>query len=184
MHFAHDVMVSLHGAAALVNSAPGCHPEVDRDSLSTTAEVIAFTQEWQWTGAVSGNANELSEVRALRTRLRGLWDATTETELADLINDLLREGSALPQMVEHDDFGWHIHATPSDAPLAVRMQVEAALATGDLLRAGERARLRHCAADDCDGVMVDFSRNRSRRYCDGGCGNRIAAAAYRARREV
>ena len=57
----------------------------------------------------------------------------------------------------------------------------AAMAMVDVVRAGELRRLRTCAADDCDGVLVDLSRNRSKRYCDLGCGNRLAVAAYRAR---
>jgi predicted RNA-binding Zn ribbon-like protein len=31
-------------------------------------------------------------------------------------------------------------------------------------------------------VLVDLSKNRSRRFCDSGCGNRTNVAAYRARR--
>ena len=53
----------------------------------------------------------------------------------------------------------------------------------DVVRAGEDERLRRCAADDCDAVFIDFSRNRSKRYCDvGNCGNRMNVTAYRARR--
>src|SRR3712207_8170320 len=37
-----------------------------------------------------------------------------------------------------------------------------------------------CAADDCNAVFVDLSRNRSKRYCDvGNCGNRMNVNAYR-----
>ena len=36
-------------------------------------------------------------------------------------------------------------------------------------------------ADDCADVVLDLSRNRSRRYCSTTCGNREAVAAYRAR---
>ena len=51
-----------------------------------------------------------------------------------------------------------------------------------MLRDEGAARLRGCAAPGCDGVFVDLSRNRSRRYCDtGNCGNRVHVAAYRAR---
>jgi len=32
--------------------------------------------------------------------------------------------------------------------------------------------------------VVDLSKTRSKRYCDGGCGNRANVAAYRARRAV
>lgn len=53
----------------------------------------------------------------------------------------------------------------------------------DVIRTGEMSRLRVCAADDCDAVVVDLSKNRSKRYCDvGNCGNRANVAAYRERR--
>jgi predicted RNA-binding Zn ribbon-like protein len=64
-----------------------------------------------------------------------------------------------------------------------QMRVEVAMAVLDVIRADEMGRLRHCAADDCSAVLVDLSRNRSKRYCDvGNCGNRMNVNAYRARR--
>ena len=56
------------------------------------------------------------------------------------------------------------------------------MALVDVIRSDETERLSQCAADDCDNVLIDLSRNRSRRYCDAGCTNRMAAQAYRARR--
>jgi predicted RNA-binding Zn ribbon-like protein len=38
-----------------------------------------------------------------------------------------------------------------------------------------------CAADDCDNVHVDLSKNRSRRFCGTLCANRTNVAAYRTR---
>ena len=55
----------------------------------------------------------------------------------------------------------------------------------DLIRADALDRLRICAADDCQDVLVDLSRNHSKRYCDtGNCGNRTNVAAYRARKRA
>ncbi len=88
------------------------------------------------------------------------------------VNQVLTDSEALPQLVDHDDLGWHIHAVPQEAPLATRMIVEAAMAFTDVIRAGELDRLKDCAADDCDNIVVDLSRNRSKRFCEGGCGNR------------
>ena len=51
----------------------------------------------------------------------------------------------------------------------------------DVIRADEMSRLGVCADDDCQGVVLDLSRNRSRRFCSTTCGNRNAVAAYRAR---
>jgi len=188
MAFAYDTDVALRTAAALVNTAPantthGAAPDEDGDTLSTTQALRDFYVEWGWTGRHVGDEAELRQVRALRPRLRAVWLATDdESAVVALVNDLLRTGRALPQLVDHEDYGWHIHATDSDTDLAQRMQVEAAMAIVDVVRAGELPRLRVCAAEDCDAVLVDLSRNRSRRYCEGGCGNRLAAAAYRSRR--
>ena len=38
------------------------------------------------------------------------------------------------------------------------------------------------AGDGCERVIVDLSKNRSRRFCEAGCGNKANVAAYRARR--
>lgn len=175
MLFTHDTEVALQGAVALVNSAE------QPDSLTTDAELDAFVQEWRWTGSRDPGRDELAEVRSLRPRLRRLW-SLPEEELVEGVNALLREARALPQLVRHDDWDWHLHATTADQPLAVRMAVEAAMALVDVVRAGETSRMAVCDAPDCDAVLIDLSRNRSRRYCDRGCTNRMAAAAYRARR--
>jgi predicted RNA-binding Zn ribbon-like protein len=49
---------------------------------------------------------------------------------------------------------------------------------------GERFidRLGTCAADDCDRVFVDSSKNASRRFCSLACQNRVKATAFRRRR--
>jgi predicted RNA-binding Zn ribbon-like protein len=71
-----------------------------------------------------------------------------------------------------------------DAPVATRVAVETAMAMVDLIRSDEMSRLGVCADPDCDGVVLDLSRNRSRRFCSTTCGNRAAVAAYRARQSV
>jgi len=172
MAFTHDTAMSLTAAAALVNSA---------EELSTTDDLAAFVERWELTGARTGTAAELAAVQAIRPRLREIWFADEERAV-DIVNTLLREANALPHLVRHDHWSWHLHATPRDAPLADRLAVEAAMALADVIRMGERDRLRICDAEDCDDVLVDLSRNRSRRFCDGGCGNRANVAAYRARR--
>ncbi|QFG69835.1 CGNR zinc finger domain-containing protein [Ornithinimicrobium pratense] len=178
MHFTHDTQLALQAAAALVNTS--LRREGDVDELATVSELEAFVRRWRWTGRRTRDRAELDEVRHLRPRLEAFWEEGEEG-VAQLANTLLAEAQALPRLVNHDDLGWHLHATPDDAPLATRMAVEAAMAFGDVLRADELRRLRVCEADDCRDVHVDLSRNRSRRYCSTTCGNRMAAAAYRER---
>ncbi|HEU5007503.1 MAG TPA: CGNR zinc finger domain-containing protein [Jatrophihabitantaceae bacterium] len=175
MIFAHDTEVALNAAAALVNTEqPG------GDELAGLADLDAFVAEWGWTGSRTRDRQELAAVRALRPRLRAVWQADEDTAV-DIANRLLRDAQALPQLIKHDEWDYHLHATPADAPLADRMAVEAAMAFVDVIRMKELARLRICAADDCEDVVVDLSKNRSRRFCARGCGNRVAVAAYRAR---
>ena len=94
---------------------------------------------------------------------------------------MLREAGALPQLVRHGDMDWHLHAVEDDRPFATRIVVETAMAMIDVIRADELSRLGVCADDDCGGLVLDLSRNRSRRFCSTACGNRAAVAAYRAR---
>jgi predicted RNA-binding Zn ribbon-like protein len=53
----------------------------------------------------------------------------------------------------------------------------------DVIRSDEMSRLGRCADPDCGGVVLDLSRNRSKRFCSTTCGNRNAVAAYRARQK-
>jgi predicted RNA-binding Zn ribbon-like protein len=176
MLFAHDAEVALAAAAALVNTdQPG------EDALADLADLTAFVQQWGWTGSRPNDDVELAEVRALRPRLRQLWHVDQD-DVVVLVNEMLREARALPQLVTHGEWGYHLHATPADAPLADRMAVEAAMAVVDVVRLDEFGRLQVCAADGCEDVLVDLSKNRSRRFCSTSCANRTNVAAFRARR--
>ncbi|WP_203704627.1 CGNR zinc finger domain-containing protein [Asanoa iriomotensis] len=170
MVFAHDTESALVQAAALVNTP-----------LDDIAALDAFLRDHPDSGVRAGTRRELDEVRALRPRFRRFWELD-EDELVETVNALLRESNPLPQLVRHDDWPYHLHAISRDAPLAERMTVEAAMALVDVVRAEALDRLRVCAYPGCGNVLVDLSKNRSKRFCDGGCGNRAAVSAYRARR--
>jgi predicted RNA-binding Zn ribbon-like protein len=179
MLFAHDTEVALAGTAALINTLP----EIDgQDQLADLDALDRFVQEWGWTGSRTHDARELHDVQALRHELLELWLEPDDEQVVGRLNHLLRDAGALPQLVRHDEWDWHLHATDPSAPLAVRMAVETAMAFVDLVRTGELGRREVCGADACDGVYIDLSRNRSRRYCSVTCGNRMAVAAYRARK--
>lgn len=180
MVFAHDTEVALRSAAALVNTL-GLGTRAG-DTLTTLDDLDAFVRDWGFTGSRSHDDAELQAVRDLRHELHRLWTAKDTTTVVDGVNALLAEARAMPQLARHDGWDWHLHATRPEQPLATRMAVEAAMALVDVVRSGELSRLRVCEADDCSDLYVDLSRNRSRRYCEAGCGNRANVAAYRARK--
>jgi predicted RNA-binding Zn ribbon-like protein len=60
-----------------------------------------------------------------------------------------------------------------------------ALSAAELLTSEDRVRVKECAADTCNWLFLDRSRNRSRRWCDmKDCGNRAKARRYLARKRA
>jgi predicted RNA-binding Zn ribbon-like protein len=59
-----------------------------------------------------------------------------------------------------------------------------ALAAHEAVSSGEWVRLKICAFDECEWAYVDHSKNRSRAYCEYGCGNKLKTRAYRARQRA
>ena len=176
MAFTHDTEIALQAVAALINTGVG-----HVDGLLTVGDLDDFLNEQGFSGSRTHTTGELRAVRHLRSRLHHLWTADPDS-LAAGANQLLRNARAFPQVVRHDGWDWHLHCTPPAAPLEDRMATEAAMAFADALRGGELQRLGTCAAPDCGAVLLDLTRNRSKRYCDtGNCANREHVRSYRSR---
>lgn len=130
----------------------------------------------------------LPRVIGVRAALRDVWDAQVEhrpppdAALAT-INGLLDrspriELRAAPAGVEVS------HRHPEDDPTGEAL---ARIATPlvEAIAAGETARFRVCANDDCRWVFEDESRAGRRRWCDmTSCGNRAKVRRYRERRRT
>jgi predicted RNA-binding Zn ribbon-like protein len=175
--FTHDTECALLAAVELANS------ELPPDTMATVEDLDRFFVRHVYTGSHTHSGAELDAVRALRAPLRALLTSTRDEAVAT-VNRMLADAHALPQLVRHGDVDWHIHAVGPDAPLDTRIVVETAMAMIDVIRADEMARFSVCADADCGSVVLDLSRNRSRRYCSTACGNRNAVAAYRSRQRV
>lgn len=174
MLFAYDTAEGMRAAIALVNSA------IEPDTLLDVRQLSRFYAEHGYTGRFDENEAELRAVRQLRPLLRRLF-TTTRDDAVVIVNEILMEANALPQLVRHGDTDWHLHAVPDDRRLATRIAVETAMAMADVIRMDEMSRLSVCADPGCDGLVFDMSRNRSRRFCSRACSNRAAVNAYRAR---
>ena len=173
MGFGHDTEAALEAAVWLANT------ELEPETLTSLEVLVALFDRFGYTGE-RPTAADFEQVRAIRASLRELFTAGRD-QAVPIVNAILADAGALPQLVRHGDVDWHIHATSDDRPLAERILVESAMAMVDMVRADEVSRLATCAQDDCDGIVLDLSRNRSRKYCSVACTNRAAAAAYRAR---
>jgi predicted RNA-binding Zn ribbon-like protein len=172
--FAHDTELAMMAAVTLANSA------LEPDTLEAVADLDRVWDQYGYTGQHLRTRAELDSVRAIRSRLRELLTADRDSAVA-LVNEILAEAQAVPQLARHDDLDWHIHGIDGQSRLDTRILVETAMAMIDLIRADDLSRLSVCADDVCQGIVLDLSRNRSRRFCSVACGNRNAVAAYRAR---
>lgn len=174
MTFDPDTEERLGATAWLVNSAE------PPDQLREVSDLESFFIERGYTGRLDRDESELNAVRACRATLRQLLCASQD-EAPELINAVLRDYRALPQLVRHPPRGWHIHAVEVSEPFVNRLLLEAALAMSVVVISDECSRISTCAASACEKVVIDLTRNRTKRFCSPNCGNRTAVAAYRAR---
>jgi predicted RNA-binding Zn ribbon-like protein len=181
LHFAPDTEDALEFVVALANTHPTASRTGD-DEISTPEQLTALLTEYKYSGRFDRDERELVDVARARDLLREIWTLDRD-DAAEAVNRMLRDDRALPYLLRHDGRDWHLHATDQDAPLAKRIRVESGLALVDVIRGGETGRMRVCEADDCAGILIDLSRNGSKRFCSVRCGNRMNQLAYRARRQ-
>jgi hypothetical protein len=179
--FGADLLEALEACVELINTGRSA----DGDGLRDVADVQAFGDRYTFRPNLAA-PKDVPRLRAHRARLDAIaasCEAGDDESATGMLNALLGQTGAIPQIVAHDGRGPHIHVSRPTAPLADRIAAHLAMGLAELLVSGESQRVRTCASPACRDVFVDLSRNRSRRYCDSRtCGNRLHVAAYRARR--
>ncbi|HET7432309.1 MAG TPA: CGNR zinc finger domain-containing protein [Nocardioides sp.] len=96
-------------------------------------------------------------------------------------NVLLRRTGARPQLDTHGPGVWNLHFHGPDDSFGVGWSAGIAAGLAMALGTADAGRLGVCAADACDRVHLDVSRNGGRRFCSPRCQSRTKAAAHRAR---
>jgi hypothetical protein len=172
-------------AAALVNAlaveeAWG-RPVVPADPLAAVRLVLSSDPTWPDVGP-----HDVPALVALAHRLQELFGrlgAGHVDDAAHELNAMLAAHPAHPHLAR-DAGGWRLHHHPVDAGVVAMATAITAEALARLVGAGAAHRLGTCAADRCDRVFLDGSKNGSRRFCSTTCQNRVKAAAFRTRRAV
>jgi predicted RNA-binding Zn ribbon-like protein len=123
---------------------------------------------------------DLQGLRELRESLRAVFEAASAEQAMSILNRLLRDAPAIPQLVK-DAGELALRISPDARGLAaLRARLPAALAR-HLVDRGI-ARLGTCAASPCECAFIDHTRGATRRYCCGQCNDRAASRLYRQRR--
>jgi predicted RNA-binding Zn ribbon-like protein len=153
------------------------------DSMTTTQECERVLLEGGWL-VDTLTAQDAARLREMRPRLRFAFDNQDISKVVSHLNQILRENSALPQLSDHDGH-WHFHYSDAGTGLASRVLNTCTMALLMIIRDDGLARFKTCAADDCINVLLDTSKNRSRRFCDARtCRNRTNVTAYRSRQKA
>ncbi|MFF0837730.1 CGNR zinc finger domain-containing protein [Streptomyces sp. NPDC003388] len=125
---------------------------------------------------------DLQRAIALREAVYQLVVATLagddyDAEALAVVNDTARTPSAVPQLVRR---GYRrVEAAPQQALSSIARQAV------QLLGGPDAALLKECSRGECTQIYLDRSHGNRREWCAmDPCGNRIKAAAYRARKRT
>ena len=186
MLFSHDTERSLACVVDLVNSAASRTPSgTHAEQLPGLGSLAAFVVRHDISEVGDLTEQDLRGVHALRAAVAAVFDAADDRSAAEAVNTLVSRATVTPRLTDHDGYDWHVHYFAPGASLTEHLTIDCGMALAHVVASGERERLRRCEAPDCDQVLVDLSRNRSRRYCDARtCGNRLHVAAYRERQRA
>ncbi len=170
----HDRATRL--ALDLINSYDPYFAEPEQ--LLTTRDLIAFLEEHDVRTEQLPREDDLVALREVRGALRRAYEARHGEGGAAALNTLLATATAEPAVAPTFEVTWRVD---DQLPLAVRLGTEATLGLANALREFGPDRVKECAADPCQLLFIDRSRNRSRRFCDERCANRYHVAKFRDR---
>lgn len=148
--------------------------------LQSVGALTEFFARHRYSGRHDADQRELERVRAIIPRLRELL-VPDRDRAAEAVNAVLAAETPVLQMRRHGDVDWHLHYVDDARAWDERVLMETAMAMVEVIRADETSRLGACADQTCSAVVLDLSRNRSKRFCSHTCANRNAVAAYRLR---
>jgi len=183
IHFDSHVSVVTDVACRLVNAlTPGFDGvrAIDPEPTATTVRGLLERLDYE-PRVTTADARQFAE---LARRIRTVFvsaDSGDPAAAVATVNELLAETGARPRLDAARGGGWAMHFHARDPGLVVGWG--AGIAAGLALAIGSdlAGRLGVCAADPCDRVYLDTSRNANKRYCSTRCQNRVKAAAHRSR---
>ncbi|HEX6148486.1 CGNR zinc finger domain-containing protein [Nocardioides sp.] len=153
--------------------------ETGTDELSSPTELTRYlVDQGLMSRARRATAEDLQAATRLRTGLRRALELNHDgddaalPELADALADL-------PVVLTWAAQGTELTTTdPGVRGGLARIAIAAHQAVAE----GVWWRLKICAWDECEWAYYDHSKNRSRNWCEYGCGNKVKTRAYRARK--
>jgi hypothetical protein len=126
---------------------------------------------------------DLDEFEDLAARIRRVVAEADEAAALGQLNGLLECCETAPRVSIHDGEP-HLHYAADGADCLDWIAANAAMGLAQAVCIHGRHRLGVCAADSCENLFVDASKNRTRRYCSDTCASRTTVRALRTRRRL
>ncbi|TKJ30644.1 CGNR zinc finger domain-containing protein [Blastococcus sp. CCUG 61487] len=156
----------------------------ERDDPQWAGAFLSSHEEWFTPGtSFELSAGEVQRAAATAELVRAVALAETQPDVLDRLNELLALARPRPYATDHDG-ELHLHYARPDSPALEQLTTTVAMGLSQVVVQHGWQRLGVCAAENCDDVYVDTSRNASRRYCSNTCASRSTVAAYRARQKT
>lgn len=179
-----EVRITVDAATELANVVAD-EPLPELHGLDRHEQLRAVLVAHEFLRARTASATELDAFADRVVPLARLVRALPGSDLAavvDAVNAQLDAAAIAPSLSSHDGYALHIHWTPPSTPFAHQVVVDLLMAVAQTLCDHGTERFGRCAADDCQRVFFDTTKNRSRRFCtDPRCASRTHTAAHRAR---
>ena len=162
--------------------------EEGTDDLTTPAELVRWLSRHGLVGRTArATSADLELARELRAGLRPAMVANHDAAAAAAGSSseapaLDRAAAELPLRVTTLSGG-----RPALAPVASGVRgglAQLLVAVNEAVADDTWRRLKICSADDCRWAYLDTTKNRSRHWCEWGCGNKAKTRAYRARQKA
>jgi predicted RNA-binding Zn ribbon-like protein len=153
--------------------------ETGADELTTQAELGRYlVREGLLQRGGRATVGDLRLARSLRAGLRRALEHNHEGTRAAVPS----LGMAMHSLPLTLDWSPEHGATLQVAAPGVRGALtRIGLAAHEAATAGTWSRLKICSSDECAWAYYDHSKNRSRNWCEYGCGNKAKTRAYRER---
>ncbi|GIF62642.1 hypothetical protein Ais01nite_06770 [Asanoa ishikariensis] len=163
-------------ATALENTAPGQrHP----DLLTTPAALAALLRAHDEPEPVEVDASDLRDALTAREAFTGVFDAATESVLAERLNAMLAS-SARPRLAAHAGVPLHLHVDAPGSSWGGWLAASGAMGLALLVAEHGAGVLGRCAAADCRDALLRTGAGPARRFCSPTCASRVRVAAHRA----
>jgi predicted RNA-binding Zn ribbon-like protein len=156
----------------------------DRDAPGWIETFLTDHADWFTPGSTTQlSRKDGAQVTSVAELVRAVALADDEPSVRDRLNDLLALARPRPYATDHDG-ELHLHYARPDAGPVEQLTTTVAMGLSQVVVQHGWQRLGVCAAESCQDVYVDTSRNASRRYCSNTCASRSTVAAYRARQKA